>query len=170
MPRKTTRTAAAETAAPQSPRIEDIRTSLARLADEAENRKIDLESDFPDASPAQLESIDRAQTCTAQAMELLVDARDLLDPSAPRFDDGGRGAERPSRVATAGSASPRVARLLDSAANALAALLDAVQGMACEQGPEALERYCKDPVGLMEKTTAILGSIKDFTAGKKEEK
>ena len=49
MPRKATRTAAAETAESRPPRIEDIRASLARLADEAENRKIDLESDFPDA-------------------------------------------------------------------------------------------------------------------------
>ena len=40
--------------------------------------------------------------------------------------------------------------------------------MACEQGPEALERYCKDPIGLMEKTTAILGSLKDLAAGGEE--
>lgn len=61
-------------------------------------------------------------------------------------------------------------RIVYAAANALAALLDAVQGMACEQGPEALERYCKDPVGLMEKTTAILGGLKDITAGGEDEK
>ena len=61
-------------------------------------------------------------------------------------------------------------RIVDAAANALAALLDAVQGMACEQGPEALERYCKDPVGLMDKTTAILGSLKNLTTDAEERK
>ena len=61
-------------------------------------------------------------------------------------------------------------RIVEAAASALAALLDAVQGMACEQGPEALERYCKDPVGLMDKTTAILGSLKNLTTDMEERK
>lgn len=61
-------------------------------------------------------------------------------------------------------------RIVEAAAGALAALLDAVQGMACEQGPEALERYCKDPVGLMDKTTAILGSLKNLTTDAEERK
>lgn len=160
MPRKATRTAAVETAGPCPPRIEDIRASLARLANEAENRKIDLESDFPDASPAQRESIDRAQTCTAQAMELLAVARDLLDPTAARFHEGAQGAKS-GRSATS---------LLVGAGNALAAFLDAFEGIVSEQGIEGLDRFCKDPEGLMVKAGTILEDIASFTGDGKEKK
>ncbi len=160
MPRKTTRTAAAETAESRPPRIEDIRASLARLADEAENRKIDLESDFPDASPVQRESIDRAQTCTARAMELLATAGDLLDPTAARFHEGAQGAKS-GRSATS---------LLVGAGNALAAFLDAFEGIVSEQGIEGLDRFCKDPEGLMVKAGTILEDIASFTGDGKEKK
>lgn len=160
MPRRTTRTAAAETAAPRPPRIEDIRASLARLAHEAEDRKIDLESDFPDASPSQLESIDRAQTCTARAMELLATAGDLLDPTAARFHEGAQGAKS-GRSATS---------LLVGAGNALAAFLDAFGGIVSEQGIEGLDRFCKDPEGLMVKAGTILEDIASFTGDGTEKK
>ena len=160
MPQTTTRTAAVETAEPRPPRIEDIRASLARLADEAENRKIDLESDFPDASPVQRESIDRAQTCTAQAMELLATASDLLNPTAARFYEGAKGANR-DRSATS---------ILVGAGNALAAFLDAFEGIVSEQGAEGLDRFCKDPEDLMVKAGTILEEIAAFTGDGKEGK
>jgi len=160
MPRRATRTAAAETAESRPPRIEDIRASLARLADEAENRKIDLESDFPDASPVQRESIDRAQTCTARAMELLATAGDLLDPTAARFHEGAQGAKS-GRSATS---------LLVGAGNALAAFLDAFEGIVSEQGIEGLDRFCKDPEGLMVKAGTILEDIASFAGDGKEKK
>ena len=46
------------------------------------------------------------------------------------------------------------------AAQTLAALLDLVQGFACESGTEAHERYSRDPVGLMDRATGVLGKLK----------
>ncbi len=48
------------------------------------------------------------------------------------------------------------------ATQTLAALLDLVQGFACESGTEALERYSRDPVGLMDRATGVLGKLKSL--------
>lgn len=56
-------------------------------------------------------------------------------------------------------------------AQTLAALLDLVQGFACESGTEALERYSRDPVGLMDRATGVLGKLKSLAgAAEPEEK
>ena len=55
------------------------------------------------------------------------------------------------------------------AARTLAALLDLVQGFACEAGTEALERYAHDPIGLMDRATAALGDLKDLAGEKSAE-
>ena len=39
---------------------------------------------------------------------------------------------------------------------------DLVQGFACESGTEALERYSRDPVGLMDRATDVLGKLKSL--------
>ena len=57
------------------------------------------------------------------------------------------------------------------ATQTLAALLDLVQGFACESGTEALERYSRDPVGLMDRATGVLGKLKRLAgAAEPEEK
>ena len=56
------------------------------------------------------------------------------------------------------------------AARTLAALLDLVQGFACEAGTEALERYAHDPIGLMDRATAALGNLKRMVGAVAEEK
>ena len=48
---------------------------------------------------------------------------------------------------------------------------DLVQGFACESGTEALERYSRDPVGLMDRATGVLGKLKRLAgAAEPEEK
>ena len=57
------------------------------------------------------------------------------------------------------------------ATQTLAELLDLVQGFACESGTEALERYNRAPVDLMDRAAGILGKLKrlvDATESKKE--
>ena len=57
------------------------------------------------------------------------------------------------------------------AAQTLAALLDLVQGFACESGTGALECYSRDPVGLMDRATGVLGKLKRLAgAAEPEEK
>ena len=57
------------------------------------------------------------------------------------------------------------------ATQTLAALLDLVQGFACESGTEALERYSRDPVGRMDRATGVLGKLKRLAgAAEPEEK
>ena len=56
-----------------------------------------------------------------------------------------------------------------AAARTMAALLDLVQGFACEAGAEALERYAHDPIGLMDRATAALGNLKDLAGEKRED-
>jgi hypothetical protein len=64
-------------------RIGPVIRNLWRLADKAEDRKIDLEADFDGATPEQLDAIDRAQTLTAQAMNLIQDAHGILAEAFP---------------------------------------------------------------------------------------
>ena len=64
-------------------RIGSVVRGLRRLADKAEDRKIDLEADFPGASPGQRAAIDEAQACAAQAMELLSWAHGVLAGAFP---------------------------------------------------------------------------------------
>jgi hypothetical protein len=58
---------------------------------------------------------------------------------------------------------------ITEAARTMAALLDLVQGFACEAGVEALERYAHDPIGLMDRATAALGNLKDLAGEKRED-
>ncbi len=136
--------------------VEAIIRGLALLADGAEDRKIDLEADFPTVSPGQLKAIDEAQARTAQAMNQLQLAAGAL---AEAFHIETTQPERNTNM------NDNEKRILTEAAGTLAALLDLVQGFACESGTEALGRYCKDPVALMDRAAGVLGKLKRATAG-----
>ena len=48
--------------------------------------------------------------------------------------------------------------------DALAAFLDAFEGIVSEQGTEGLDRFCKNPADLMVKAGVIIEDIASFTA------
>ena len=60
-------------------------------------------------------------------------------------------------------------KTIAEAARTMAALLDLVQGFASEAGPEALERYAHDPIGLMDRATAALGDLKELAGQRRNE-
>ena len=61
-------------------------------------------------------------------------------------------------------------QIMTDAAKTIAALLDLVQGFACEAGVDALKRYSRDPIALMDEATGVLGRLKRLTAEGDEEK